>query len=140
MMSSKLRLTGTRKRTIAVIVILAFGLTLTFILWQARVLDRTTRQGEFGQRAALGATALQRSMQEHLEVLYGLATLYATAAQPLSLNRESFRELTKGPLKRYPGIESLGWIPRVSEAEREAYLAAARKDAISDFQILEWTP
>ena len=78
-------------------------------------------------------------MQEHLEVLYGLA-FYATAAQPLSLNREAFRELTKGPLKRYPGIQSLGWIPRVSEAEREAYLAAARKDGISDFQITEWTP
>ena len=73
-------------------------------------------------------------------MLYGLAALYATAAQPLSLNREAFRELTKGPLKRYPGMQSLGWIPRVSEAEREAYLAAARKDGISDFQITEWTP
>src|SRR4030095_9759019 len=125
MMSSKPRLTGARKRTIAIIVILALGLTLTFILFQARVLNQTTRQSEVSPRAALGATALQRSMQEHLEVLYGLAALYATAAQPLGLNRESFRELTKGPLKRYPGIQSLGWIPRVSEAEREAYLAAA---------------
>ena len=140
MMSGKPRLTGARQRTIAVIVIIALGLTLTFILFQARLLDQTTRQGEFSQRAALGATALQRSMQEHLEVLYGLATLYATAAQPLSLNRETFRELTKGPLKRYPGVQSLGWIPRVSEADREAYLAAARKDGIGDFQITEWTP
>src|SRR5256712_1639885 len=140
MMSSKPRLTGARKRTIAVVVIIALGLTLTFILFQARVLNQTTRQGEFNQRAALGATALQRSMQEHLEVLYGLAALYATAAQPLSLNREAFRELTKGPLKRYPGVQSLGWTPRVSEAERETYLAAARKDGLSDFQITEWTP
>ena len=135
MMSGKPRFTGARQRTIAVVAILALGLTLTFILFQARLFAPTNRQGEFSQRAALGATALQRSMQEHLEVLYGLAALYATAAQPLSLNRESFRELTKGPLKRYPGIQSLGWIPRVSEAEREAYLAAARKDGIGDFQI-----
>jgi len=113
---------------------------LTFILFQARLLNQTTRQGEFSSRAALGATALQRRMQEHLEVLYGLAALYATAAQPLSLNREAFRELTKGPLQRYPGMKSLGWIPRVSEAEREAYLAAARKDGLGDFQITEWTP
>jgi CHASE1-domain containing sensor protein len=140
MKSGKLLLTSARKRTIAVVVILALGLTLTFILFQARLLNQTNRQSEFSQRAALGATALQRSMQEHLEVLYGLAALYATAAQPLSLNREAFRELTKGPLKRYPGVQSLGWIPRVSEAEREAYLAAARKDGISDFQMTEWTP
>jgi CHASE1-domain containing sensor protein len=140
MMSGKPRFTGMRQRTIAVVAIIALGLTLTFILFQARLFDPTNRQGEFSQRAALGATALQRSMQEHLEVLYGLAALYATAAQPLSLNRESFRELTKGPLQRYPGIQSLGWIPRVSEAEREAYLAAARKDGIGDFQIMEWTP
>jgi CHASE1-domain containing sensor protein len=79
-------------------------------------------------------------MQEHLEVLYGLAALYAAAAQPLNLNREAFRELTKGPLQRYPGVQSLGWIPRVSEAEREAYVAAARNDGMSDFQITEWTP
>src|SRR5215813_782078 len=140
MMSGKPRFTGMRQRTIAAVAIIALGLTLTFILFQARLFDPTNRQGEFSQRAALGATALQRSMQEHLEVLYGLAALYATATQPLSLNRESFRELTKGPLKRYPGIQSLGWIPRVSEAEREAYLAAARKDGIGDFQIMEWTP
>jgi CHASE1-domain containing sensor protein len=140
MMSGKPRLTGAQKRTLVVVVIIALGLTLTFILFQARVLNQTTRQGEFSQRAALGATALQRNMQEHLEVLYGLAALYATAAQPLSLNREAFRELTKGLLQRYPGVQSLGWIPRVSEAEREAYLAAARKDGLSDFHITEWTP
>ena len=139
MMSGKPRLTGARQRTIAVVIILALGLTLTFILFQARRLEQINRHGEFSQRAALGATALQRSLHEHLEVLYGLATLYATAAQPLSLNRETFRELTKGPLKRYPGVQSLGWVPRVSEAERDAYLATARKDGISDFQIMEWT-
>ena len=131
MMSGKPHFTGARQRTIVVVVIIVLGLTLTFILLQVRLLNQTTRQGEFSRRAALGATALQRSMQEHLEVLYGLAALYATAAQPLSLNREAFRELTKGPLKRYPGVQSLGWVPRLSEAEREAYLAAARKDGIS---------
>jgi CHASE1-domain containing sensor protein len=124
---------------VVVVLILAFGITLSFILFQARVREQANRQDEFRQRAAMGATALQRSMQEHLEVLYGLAALYATTVQPLSLNREAFRELTRGPLKRYPGVQALGWIPRISEAEREAYVAAARKDGIGDFQIVEWT-
>jgi CHASE1-domain containing sensor protein len=125
---------------VVVVLILAFGITLSFILFQARVREQANRQDEFRQRAAMGATALQRSMQEHLEVLYGLAALYATTVQPLSLNREAFRELTRGPLKRYPGVQALGWIPRVLDAEREAYVAAARKDGIGEFQIVEWTP
>ena len=140
MASDKQRPTGARQRTVAVVLILAFGITLSVILFQARVRAQANRQDQFRQRATMGATALQRSMQEHLEVLYGLAALYATAAQPLSLNREAFRELTKGPLKRYPGLQALGWIPRVSEAEREVYMTAARKDGIGDFQIVEWTP
>ena len=131
---------GVRRRTVVVILIIALGMTLSFILFQSRVYERANRQSEFSQRAAAGATALQRSLQEHLEVFYGLAALYAAAPQPLNLNREAFRELAKGPLKRYPGVQALGWIPRVLEAEREAYLAAVRKDGMVDFQITEWTP
>ena len=140
MTSGNRRSMGARQRMVAVVLILAFGITLSFILFQARGRAQASRQDEFRQRATMGATALQRSMQEHLEVLYGLAALYATAAQPLSLNREAFRELTKGPLKRYPGVQALGWIPRLSDTEREAYVAAARKDGLGDFQIMEWTP
>ena len=140
MTSGNRRSMGARQRMVAVVLILAFGITLSFILFQARGRAQASRQDEFRQRATMGATALQRSMQEHLEVLYGLAALYATAAQPLSLNRDAFRELTRGPLKRYPGVQALGWIPRVADAEREAYVAAARKDGPGDFQIVEWTP
>ena len=56
MMSGKPRFAGARQRTITVVAILALGLTLTFILFQARLFAPTNRQGEFSQRAALGAT------------------------------------------------------------------------------------
>ena len=52
MMSGKPRFTGVRQRTIAVVAIIALGLTLTFILLQTRLLNQTNRQGEFSQRAA----------------------------------------------------------------------------------------
>ena len=138
MMSGKPRLTGAQKRTLGVVVIIALGLTLTFILLQARMLNQATWQSEFSQRTTAGATAIQHGVQEHLEVLYSLGAVYAATSRPL--DREVFRELTKGPLKRYPGVQGLGWIPRVLGAEREAYLAAAQKDGIVDFEITEWTP
>jgi len=106
--------------------------------FQVRVLEQKTLQVEFSQRATAGAMAIQRYMQEHLEVLYSLGALYTITSQPL--NREAFRELTQGPLKRYPSMQGLGWVPRVSEAQREAYLAAAHKEGMVDFEITEWTP
>src|SRR5207249_6119264 len=93
---------------------------------------------EFRQRATAGATALQRGVQEHLAVLYSLGALYAAASRPVT--RETFREFTKGPLQRYPGVQALAWVPRVSAAEQEAYLAAARQDGLVDFQLTERTP
>jgi len=100
--------------------------------------EQTTLQGEFSQRATAGATAIQRTIQGHLEVLYSLGALYTATAQPL--NREAFRAWTQGPLKRYPGVQGLGWVPRVADAAREAALAAAHQEGMVDFEITEWTP
>jgi len=108
------------------------------IFFWLRVLEQKTLQAEFSQQATAGAMAIQRYMQEHLEVLYGLGTLYTIPSRPL--DREAFRELTQRPLKRYPGVQGLGWVPRVPEAERDACLAAARKEGMVDFEITEWTP
>jgi CHASE1-domain containing sensor protein len=85
-----------------------------------------------------GAMAIQRRVQEHLEVLYGLGALYAAAPWPVT--RHTFRKFTKGPLQRYASVQALGWVPRVSGAEQEAYLVTARQDGLADFQIREWTP
>src|SRR4051812_42152848 len=108
------------------------------IFFRAWQFEQANLTSEFSRRATAGATALQRGVQEHLEVLYSLGAVYTATSRPL--NREVFRDLTQGPLKRYPGVQGLGWIPRVSEAEREAYLAAAQKDGLVDFEITEWTP
>jgi CHASE1-domain containing sensor protein len=114
-------------------------MTLSVLLFfRVQGLEQANWQREFTQRATAGATALQRSVQEHLELLNGLQAVYAAAAQPL--NRTAFRELTQGPLKRYTGVQALGWVPRVTEADYEAYLAAAQQDGLADFQITEWTP
>ncbi|MGE3541152.1 MAG: CHASE domain-containing protein [Candidatus Tectimicrobiota bacterium] len=129
-----------RWRLGAALLIILVGVTLSVLLFQARLFQQPNQQEAFSQRAALGATALQRSLQEHLEVLYGLSALYTAAAQPLQLTPEAFRELARGPLKRYAGVQALGWVPRIAAAERDAYVAAARKSGLADFQLTEWTP
>jgi CHASE1-domain containing sensor protein len=105
-------------------------------LWVQWV-EQEKRQVEFRQRATAGATAIQRSVQEHLGVLYNLGAFISSSGL---FNRESFRELARGLLKRYPEVQGLGWVPRVTEAERETFLAVAQKEGMADFEITEWTP
>jgi len=38
-----------------------------------------------------------------------------------------------------PGVEALEWVPRVAATDRAAFEAAARRDGLSDFRILEVT-
>jgi CHASE1-domain containing sensor protein len=130
--------TQARWHTVAVILLLAVGVTLSCLLfvWVQRF-EQEKLQVEFRQRATAGATAIQRSVQEHLGVLYNLGAFIASARP---FNRETFRELTTGLLKRYPEVQGLGWVPRVTEAEREVFLAGAHKEGMADFEITEWTP
>ena len=130
--------TQARWHAAAIVLLLAVGVTLSCMLfvWVQRV-EQEKLQVEFRQRATAGATAIQRSVQEHLGVLYSLGT-FISSARPF--NREAFREVTKGLLKRYPEVQGLGWVPRVTDAEREAFLTGAQKEGMADFEITEWTP
>lgn len=127
-------------RTVLIVVLSAFGTMAGLqMFFEVRPAERQPHlQTEFYQRATAGATAIQRTIQEHLEVLYHLGTVYAAAARPLT--REEFRDFTKGPLQRYAGVQALGWIPRIPSAELESYLAAALQDGITDFRLVERTP
>ncbi len=139
MTSGEPHLPGARWRTVIIVLVVILGMTLSLLIFfRVQVFERENLQVEFSQRATAGATAIQRNIQGHLEVLYSLGALYTATSQPL--NREAFRELTKGPLKRYPGVQGLGWVPRVLGGEREAYLAVAQKEGMVDFEIIEWTP
>jgi CHASE1-domain containing sensor protein len=123
---------------VVIVLLLVVGVALSGMLfvWVQRI-EQEKLQGEFRQRAAVGATALQRSVQEHLGVLYSLGT-FITSARPFNSN--AFREVTRGLLKRYPEVQGLGWVPRVTEADRAAFLAGIQKEGMADFEITEWTP
>ena len=128
-----------RWHTVAVVLLVAVGVTLSGILFLwVQQFEQAKLQVEFRQRATAGATAIQRSVQEHLGVLYSLGAMYSSASG--LLNREAFGEVARGLLKRYPEVQGVGWVPRVAEAEREAFLAGAHKEGMADFEITEWTP
>jgi CHASE1-domain containing sensor protein len=126
------------RRTVTAVLMLILGTTLSVVIFlRARAWEGENLQVEFTRRAAICATTVQRSVQAHLEALYGVGAFYGATQ---AVGREGFREYAKGLLGRHEGLQALAWVPRVFEAERETYLATARKDGLADLQITEPTP
>lgn len=136
MTTAKPSLSGMRRHAVAIVLVLGTLLSLGAAL-HMQTMEGEKRQADLNQRATTAVMALQRSVQGHLDTLYSMGALYATSA---AVKRTEFREFTQGLLKRSPVVQALGWIPRVAEAERETYAAAARQDRLADFQMTERTP
>lgn len=136
MATAKLFLSGARRHVVAIVLVLGTVLSLGTAL-RVQTVEGEKRQADLNQRATAAVTALQRSVQGHVDILYNIGALYAASA---AVKRTEFREFTQGLLKRYPVVQALGWIPRVAEADRETYGTAARQDRLADFQMTERTP
>lgn len=121
----------------SLVVIAGIVVSAGLFLW-VHWFEQQQWQEAFRHRAAVGITAIQRSIQEHLGGLYRLGARTFAAAGPRQ--REAFLEATQDFLKRHPEVQGVGWVPRVIDAEREAFLASAQKEGMLGFDITEWTP
>ncbi len=88
---------------------------------------------ELRDRADNAALLLQYGINEDLKTLAGLRALFQSSDH--SIGRQEFKNFTDLVLRDQPAIQSLAWIPRVAQAERDALEAAAARDGISDYHI-----
>jgi PAS domain S-box-containing protein len=103
-----------------------------FLLAQAWERERVRTQ--FERDAADRVAALTREIEQHVLVLECLGGLFDASE---NVERGEFRVFTGPLLLRHPGVQALEWIPRVSDADREAFEHAARRDGLEDFTITE---
>jgi CHASE1-domain containing sensor protein len=89
---------------------------------------------DFESRAMHLAVPIQRSVDESIEALHAIHSLYE--AFP-AIGRQQFHGFANREVSEHPSIQALEWIPRVRHRERTAYEAAARGDGFSDFHITE---
>lgn len=80
------------------------------------------------------ALSVARSIDRYLEVVQSISGLYAASRE---VDRGEFRAFVKQSLARYPGIQALEWVPRVTRSQRAAFERSARRDGFSDFSITE---
>ena len=96
--------------------------------------EKANRKTHFQNQADQLASALQQSINSHLNLLKTTGQLYAASRD---VERQEFKIFVKDFLANYPSIYALNWTRRVSAKERQAFEQAVRAEGYSTFQIRE---
>jgi PAS domain S-box-containing protein len=112
-----------------------FGVILSFTLFFIiRGWERKNLQNELGNLAQARVEILQDKMLGSLEVLHSVAAFYSANEH---VSREDFDKFVTDARLRHPELQVLSWNPRVMDAQRAEYEAAARKDGFTEFTFSE---
>ena len=88
----------------------------------------------FEERAADSILAVESHIGATIEAVHSIAGFYQSSK---FVDRDEFRSFVSGPLERYPGIQALEWIPRVTRAQRWHFEESARMAGYTDFRFTE---
>ena len=97
-------------------------------------LEQARLRSEFQRLAWDRMGAIADSIENNLRALRALRALFENSD---GVGHHEFETFTTLIFSENPGIQALEWIPRVSDAQREAYEQAARRDGLEGFQITE---
>ncbi len=111
------------------------GVLLTLLLFLiVRESESDLLETQFRWRASSHAAALRQGLSEDLEVLSSLAALFRAS---LDVSWDEFTTFVSDTVGRHQDIRALAWIPRVSAAERQQFVQAARQNGFPEYQIRE---
>lgn len=114
---------------------LAVGLVVAFYVFVAVGRSELARiQLAFEKQAAAEAGAIVRGIETTMAVLDSLQRLYHMRTD---ITRQEFHAFVRPALERHPEIQAVEWIPYVTAATRAQYEAAAVRDGLTDFRIVE---
>jgi diguanylate cyclase (GGDEF)-like protein len=110
------------------------GVALSVTAWLA-VAAREDRVAEleFSARATNHALLLQSQIDDYMEKVVALRALFQSSEGEVS--RAEFTQFTQSLLHGHSAILAFSWLPRVTEAERDAHERAARHDGLSSYRI-----
>lgn len=133
----RITIVGARRGRLAALLLVAAGATLSVTVFALiRGMENRRLQEDFVGRCAVRAAAFQQVLETRLAALRSLASFHAASDD---VRREEFSIFAGSTLGNASGIQALEWVPRVADAEREAYEAAARADGYPGFGFTERT-
>jgi len=128
-------LTSTLHRYLPLVLTLCTGVAISVVaFYLVRNDERAAARDAFEWRAYGYATAVQKSIDRHLEIINSIGSLFVASGQ---VERGAFRVFVENHLAHHESIQALEWIPRVPHDQRAAYEAAARRDGLPGFQFTE---
>lgn len=93
---------------------------------------------EFNLRFSERVRMIQEAIFEHLAVLYSIGDFYAASKE---VERDEFTRFTESIFVRHKDILALDWLPRVLNANRDAFEKMARQqDGLEGYFIKERSP
>lgn len=126
-----------RWRYLTPLLIFVIGICLTIVAYLVvRGWDQERLAGSFDAAASTHAQALQRTLDDDLDVLYSVRNLSLADS---TVSRADFTTFLTSVFARHPGIQAVEWLPRVPENQRTLYEDAARADGLPGFTILDRT-
>ncbi len=102
--------------------------------WAARNHYQTRTQHEFERPAAHYTAVVSKAIDRYLEVIISVGT-FMTASH--EVDRWEFFALAGKNLPRFPGIQALEWVPRVSAEQRQHYEKQGERDGLYGFRFTE---
>jgi signal transduction histidine kinase/CheY-like chemotaxis protein/CHASE1-domain containing sensor protein/HPt (histidine-containing phosphotransfer) domain-containing protein len=99
----------------------------------ARTVEEDARQ-RFQNVTRSTQYSISARIKSYGDLARGMAALFQTSDQ---VSRQQFHQYVSGLdiARHFPAIESLTWAPMISDAQRDAYVAAVRADGYPDFDI-----
>lgn len=116
---------------------LVFALGLLLTAWGFNVLYEYSQENlrtEIKRRYETKAEQLQERIDLGLESLTSIAALYKASD---SVSREAFEIFVHSDAAFHEGTIALGWVPRITEESRKAFIKKARQESSPRFNIFE---
>jgi diguanylate cyclase (GGDEF)-like protein/PAS domain S-box-containing protein len=108
--------------------VLLLGLALSFIAWRFAA-ERVTGEAEikFQHQVAQAVGALDRRIQDNINLLVGLSGLFAASNR---IDRDEFQRYLSGfnVPQHYPGVRLLSFVRHVRHEDKDAFEASVRSD------------
>lgn len=128
----------TRQAVTALAVGFVVGLGASVALFVLVTRQEESRvRGEFDRKAEVLAIAFRSGVKDTVEELHNLTALFTLSDR---VDRNGFRAFVTQALDRHPSIRAFAWNPRVTDRERDAVEAGARRDGLAAYRFTERSP
>ncbi|MCC2657216.1 MAG: Sensor protein (histidin kinase domain) [Panacagrimonas sp.] len=124
-----------RRQQIALTVPMVVLFTAVVILFfYVSATEQRRQTAEFDEEAMEFGASLQKALDSNLQMLTAVSSFHAASRH---VERQEFETFVAAMLPHYTAVQTVGWSPWVSSAERDAFVQAMRRDGEPEFDITE---